>query len=59
MNDQTIKFIQNKIAELEALNEGSTMDIEFEKMKLAEIERRMACNVGIIEGLKQVLEAAK
>lgn len=59
MNDSTEQYILRRIEELEAANKGCVLDMEYAQMQVKEIERRIACNTGIIQGLNQVLEAAK
>lgn len=59
MNDQTKQFISRRISDLRSENDGLAIDVEMARMKVTEIERRIACHKGIIEGLTQVLEAAK
>lgn len=59
MNDSTKQYISRRIADLGAENGNLAIDLEMARMKVTEIERRIACHDGIIEGLKQVLEAAK
>ena len=59
MNKETQGFIKHRGMILDRENDSLALDLEMAKIKVTEIERRMACNAGIAQGLKQILEAAK